>query len=262
MHVARHVGLLATVLLSCFMATRASYYDDMLMEDLYKRLSALENSYNLDEDEAMGGQSDWLTNDIALDSRGEADIRDSEYLQHGASKGGFQYISGGAGEGSQHLTPEGTQNNTQEVKSDESLPFYCHPPNPCPKGFKEEDGCQLSVQDTAEAQRDWIYSMMKHQLCSCDEEHMFSCPKDMDTMNSEKGHDSRDQLDDVIDNLFTNNDPADNPYLGGNKRDSLMAKKMMQRRMEEAAAYEAENPFISGDRIHTVAKKGLQYQDM
>jgi len=32
--------------------------------------------------------------------------------------------------------------------------------------------------------------------------------------------------------------------------------------MEEAAAYEAENPFISGDRIHTVAKKGLQYQDM
>ena len=33
-------------------------------------------------------------------------------------------------------------------------------------------------------------------------------------------------------------------------------------RMEEAAAYEAENPFISGDRIHTVAKKGLQYQDM
>ena len=54
----------------------------------------MENSYNLDEDEAMGGQSDWLTNDIALDSRGEADIRDSEYLQHGASKGGFQYISG------------------------------------------------------------------------------------------------------------------------------------------------------------------------
>ena len=42
--------------------------------------------------------------------------------------------AGGAGEGLQHLTPEGTQNNTQEVKSDEGLPFYCHPPNPCPKG--------------------------------------------------------------------------------------------------------------------------------
>ena len=45
------------------------------------------------------------------------------------------YPPGGAGEGAQHLTPEGTQNNTQEVKSDETLPFYCHPPNPCPKGF-------------------------------------------------------------------------------------------------------------------------------
>ena len=43
--------------------------------------------------------------------------------------------TGGAGEGTQHLTPEGKQNNTQEVKSDEALPFYCHPPNPCPKGY-------------------------------------------------------------------------------------------------------------------------------
>ena len=44
-------------------------------------------------------------------------------------------LIGGAGEGKQHLSPEGDINNTQEVKSDESLPFYCHPPNPCPKGY-------------------------------------------------------------------------------------------------------------------------------
>lgn len=42
---------------------------------------------------------------------------------------------GGAGEGKQHLKPEGEQENKQEVKSDEVLPFYCHPPNPCPKGM-------------------------------------------------------------------------------------------------------------------------------
>jgi len=45
-------------------------------------------------------------------------------------------LSGGAGEGKQHLKPEGTVDNLQEVKSDDVLPFYCHPPNPCPKGFK------------------------------------------------------------------------------------------------------------------------------
>jgi len=47
----------------------------------------------------------------------------------------FVRASGGAGEGKQHLTPSGTLKNIHQVKSDESLPFYCHPPNPCPKGF-------------------------------------------------------------------------------------------------------------------------------
>ena len=42
---------------------------------------------------------------------------------------------GGAGEGKQPLTPQGGQLNPQEVKTDEILPFYCRPPNPCPKGF-------------------------------------------------------------------------------------------------------------------------------
>lgn len=46
-------------------------------------------------------------------------------------------LSGGAGEGVQHLVPEGTQNNPQQVtvKSDETLPFYCHPPKPMPQGI-------------------------------------------------------------------------------------------------------------------------------
>lgn len=50
----------------------------------------------------------------------------------------LQYLSfslGGAGEGKQELKPEGDMQNMQEVKSDEGLPFYCHPPNPCPKGY-------------------------------------------------------------------------------------------------------------------------------
>ena len=54
-------------------------------------------------------------------------------------------VTGGAGEGKQHLKPGGTQKNTQEVKSDETLPFYCHPPNPCPKGHKGNIGTQQKV---------------------------------------------------------------------------------------------------------------------
>lgn len=44
-------------------------------------------------------------------------------------------ITGGAGEGEQHLMPDGLWHNQPDIKSDDSLPFYCHPPNPCPKGY-------------------------------------------------------------------------------------------------------------------------------
>jgi hypothetical protein len=44
-------------------------------------------------------------------------------------------FKGGAGEGKQHLKPNGEQKNKQEVKSDAALPAYCEPPNPCPKGY-------------------------------------------------------------------------------------------------------------------------------
>ena len=74
-------------------------YEDMLAQDLYKRLSELTNNAIYD---AMGadydniGQSPWGMNDIALQSResGQADLRDQEYLEHSSIGDGFQYISG------------------------------------------------------------------------------------------------------------------------------------------------------------------------
>jgi hypothetical protein len=45
-------------------------------------------------------------------------------------------ILGGAGEGQQHLTPNGEIPNHPEIKTDEELPAYCDPPNPCPLGFE------------------------------------------------------------------------------------------------------------------------------
>jgi len=241
-------GLAGLMLVLLVATVRANYYDDdYLVQDLYKRLSQLDD-YLADENEPYGGNSDWLNDRIPLDSRGDGatDIRDHEYLEHSSSKGGFQYISGGAGEGNQHLTPEGTQNNTHEVKSDESLPFYCHPPNPCPKGFTEGDGCQLDVKDTAEDQKKWISNMMTSGQCSCDEEHMFSCPKEMNTINADKGHEERDNLDKVLDSLLAAK--MDTPYSVGNKRQNSITKK--------GHPGNIGNPFLDGQVIHTVAKKG------
>jgi len=180
-----------------------SMYEDYLMQNLYKRLSQLEDYYS--PEELSLGQPDW--SDIALDSRDSsqaAEIRDPEYLAHGSNGAdGFQYISGGAGEGKQHLTPEGTQDNIQEVKSDETLPYYCHPPNPCPKGHTEKDGCQEFIKDTADAQKSWISKMQDKGMCSCDEEHMFECPNGQgQSQGGVGGIESREALDDVIDNLL------------------------------------------------------------
>jgi hypothetical protein len=248
----------------------ASYYDRDLddtefINELYKRIAnmeAQEDYFSMPENEAYGGESRFGDDNLQLDARDSAqvaEIRDHEYLEHAGTKGGFQYISGGAGEGSQHLTPEGTQNNTQEVKSDESLPFYCHPPNPCPKGFTEADGCQTDVPDTAEAQKKWIDNMMTSGKCTCDEEHMFNCPKDLYKMNTAKGHEERDNLDKVLDNLLSgkSNDfqYGGSPY-GGEKRESHVAKKG-QIFYKPDAQDPAENPYLAGDKLSSVAKKGV-----
>jgi hypothetical protein len=47
---------------------------------------------------------------------------------------GHHFLSGGAGEGDQFLSPEGSVHNVHQVKSDSMLPAYCDPPNPCPEG--------------------------------------------------------------------------------------------------------------------------------
>jgi len=254
------------ILLALVAAVRGSFYEDLYMQDLYKRLAQMD-SY-LPETEDLGDY--WLDDpdldDIALENRdpGQADIRDQEYLQHGAVPGGFQYISGGAGEGAQHLTPAGTQNNTQEVKSDETLPFYCHPPNPCPKGMTEADGCDENTSDDADTQKKWINGLMKSGKCSCDEEHMFECPQQMETMDTQKGHAGRDNLNRILDDFLGDADGGQ-LYDMGSKRDytKVVAKKapgMLKRsvgfRAPETQHKREENPYLRGSHIRTVAKKG------
>ena len=62
--------------------------------------------------------------------------RDEEHELYSPLITGYKYVSGGAGEGRQHLGPNGDIPNRPEVKTDEELPAFCDPPNPCPLGFE------------------------------------------------------------------------------------------------------------------------------
>lgn len=78
-------------------------------------------------------------------------------------------ILGGAGEGEQQLRPEDDFEQRQQVKSDNVLPEYCQPPNPCPVGYTAADGCLEEFENSAEFSRNY----QAQQQCLCDHEHMF-----------------------------------------------------------------------------------------
>jgi len=176
-------------------------------------------------------------------------------------------MSGGAGEGKQHLMPDGSVDNVQPegssiVKSDKSLPFYCHPPNPCPKGFTSANGCDEGVEDTADAQKSLISRMQAEGFCTCDQEHMFDCqaPSIGDSKLSQNG------LNDVVDKILS--DRAAATYMSGEKRQTLVAKKSprVKRGLKDSDKQKWErishssgkriNPYLEGERLRTVAKKG------
>nr|QUP52004.1 7B2 [Urechis unicinctus] len=297
------VTVLVGVLCACSAqdSLESRLYEDMLMQDLYKRLALLEDTYYPDELASPQGYApedlvpppQYAPDDLAppqryspdaadksaysegisLDSRGdgEAAIRDSEYIEHGPNGGnkGFIHMSGGAGEGKQHLTPEGTQENRQEVKSDEGLPYYCHPPNPCPKGYSPtNDECLDSSEfkDTAESQKSWIATMMKEGLCTCDQEHMFDCPKEMNEQDEMAEMEEQDRIDGIFSSLWADQDKINNSFMTQDKRFTVVAKKSprikrsiqehvarMKKRMETD---NKKNPYLSGPKLRTMAKKG------
>lgn len=98
-------------------------------------------------------------------------IRDQEYPRH-STLWGHQFITGGGAEVEPH-------NFKTQSKTDATLPAYCDPPNPCPVGFTEDQGCQTSFENTAAFSRDYQSS----QECMCDGEHMFDCPSPKDNEN-------------------------------------------------------------------------------
>lgn len=164
-----------------YMSTKDHFYADALLRELIDRmgkdLSDAADSYidplplndQLEymarENKAM--EAEQMDYDALMEGNPSPSLRDQEYLQHNALWG-HQYVSGGGGEGPHRLKPQ--------VKTDASLPAYCNPPNPCPVGVSEDQGCLEEFENSASFSREYQGS----QDCMCDAEHMFECPNQED----------------------------------------------------------------------------------
>jgi Neuroendocrine protein 7B2 precursor (Secretogranin V) len=107
-------------------------YDAETMNDMPAQLALMTRASKDMENERM----DY---DAIMEGDPNPSLRDTEFLQH-STLWGNQYVSGGAGEGPHRIKPQ--------VKTDASLPAYCNPPNPCPVGYTEEQGCTLDFENT------------------------------------------------------------------------------------------------------------------
>ncbi|CAK9303606.1 unnamed protein product [Gordionus sp. m RMFG-2023] len=158
-------------------------------------------------------------------------IRDEEHLPQ-SGLWGHQYVQGGAGEGIQSLSPMGLFKNIQDIKTDAFLPTYCDPPNPCPYGYTSDDNCLEDVKNTADFSRDY----QSQQVCLCDPEHMFDCPEEHTQFILPPKH-----------------SPLNNAvWPAGN----LMGKGMSERIANILKNFEPSNPYLTGEKLRTVAKKG------
>jgi len=104
------------------------------------------------------------------------------------------------------------------------LPAYCDPPNPCPLGYTSADGCIEGFENTSEFSRRY----QSTQNCICDTEHMFNCPSQA-----------------------TNGDAED--------RQSSSPIEAVRAANEEGFLADMENPYLTGEKLHVAAKKGLGY---
>jgi len=232
---------------------------DALLREVVAKMGEATNDYlNIPPEQSVSlpeGEEDSIINRVAkeyesidrppiplddsplLDTQ-ETMLRDQEYLQH-SSLWGHQYVAGGAGEGKQRLKPNGSVKNVQQVKTDNVLPAYCNPPNPCPVGYTYEDGCTENFINTAAYSREYQAS----QECMCDSEHMFDCPGS--SRNSEinaLAQSIQNQGGDIMDSTF-------NKLL---EDMNIQEHKTMAKKHHVKKEY---NPYLTGDKLPVVAKK-------
>ncbi|PAV85885.1 hypothetical protein WR25_09135 isoform B [Diploscapter pachys] len=167
--------------------------------------------------------------------------RDAENLPEPVAFG-HKFISGGAGEGSQKLKEEEDFQQRQEIKSDNVLPAYCEPPNPCPVGYTAEQGCLEEFDNTAEFSRD--YQAQQH--CVCDQEHMFNCAE-------KEASDVGQTLQDILDENGLHHNMIAKKFHEKRSSEELSPRK--KRSVPTFEGHHKPNPFLQGEPLRTMQKK-------
>ena len=166
---------------------------------------------------------------------------------------GHKYMTGGAGEGDQQLHPDNSGfEHRQEVKSDNVLPAYCEPPNPCPVGFTGRDGCLEEFENTAEFSRNY----QAEQKCLCDQEHMFNCP----SKNTAEQY--AQDLEQVLAKNGMHKSMIAKKFHVTRAEEPRRRKRSLSDQQQSAAAAAApshahsrSNPYLEGEALHSVQKK-------
>ncbi|XP_015182892.1 PREDICTED: uncharacterized protein LOC107069795 [Polistes dominula] len=98
-------------------------------------------------------------------------IRDQEYLQH-STLWSHQHANDYYRGNDRHRIQAAGIKGGKDEKTENALPAYCTPPNPCPIGYTSENNCLTEFENTATFSRHY----QSLQDCMCDTEHMADCP--------------------------------------------------------------------------------------
>lgn len=150
---------------------QGNLHDTDLNELLYqKALEAIAQEAQKYHDDPEEYSEDYLEYSEPISFDGIESRGNGELQSHSALGDGHQYIQGGAGEGEQHLQPDGSLHNKEVVKTDQDLPSYCNPPNPCPIGYKGPAG-DCDPRPYKEFTAEFSKEYQQSQDCMCDDDH-------------------------------------------------------------------------------------------
>ncbi|XP_077287399.1 neuroendocrine protein 7B2-like [Arctopsyche grandis] len=188
-------------------------------------------------------ESDHFDYDSLTDGIPNPSLRNQEQLQDNAVWGflnglfsNVAHLNGGSLK-NQHIRPGPISHPVIHMKTDTGLPAYCNPPNPCPIGYSDGQGCITNFENTAE----FSHEYQSEQECMCDREHMFACPEENNAAEYEKyGRNYGDR--------FIRTD-ANLNHLQIDEHKNLVAKKFHVEK--------SQNPYLSGEKLPVAAKKGI-----
>lgn len=220
------IFLTFTLLLAILPSNILANYDDISTEDLENLLRDIEYQEELSRNDDYQQQVEPDTDDLFSNFQYDQQLQDvedphsylpsaqirQEQIQHAPISYGF---------GSHQINkvkPVNPPSNLQQggpMRGGPVLPAYCDPPNPCPHGYNEKDGCIEDFDNTSDFSRRY----QSQQNCLCDSEHMFNCP----TEEQERKENERTFLAGLPPSLDKDFEES-NPYLAGTKL-PIAAKK-------------------------------------